>query len=74
MHPDTAQSLMDQAALYKNQGKYAEAEPLLKRALAIYEQRLSSEHPITQQVLKNYTLLLQKMESNGEAEDQEEES
>ena len=33
------------ALLYANQGRYAEAEPLLRRALAINEKALGSEHP-----------------------------
>ena len=30
--------------LYDNQGRYAEAEPLYKRALAIYEQELGPDY------------------------------
>jgi len=30
---------------YRVQGRYAEAEPLYKRALAIYEKALGPEHP-----------------------------
>ncbi len=36
-HPDVAQSLNNLAFLYEDQGRYAEAEPLYKRALAIDE-------------------------------------
>ena len=36
-HPDTAASLNDLAGLYYAQGRYSEAEPLLKRSLAIRE-------------------------------------
>lgn len=32
------------AVLYQSQGKYAEAEPLLQRALHIYEQVLEANH------------------------------
>ena len=46
-HPDTALSLNNLAELYHTQGKYAEAEPLSKRALVIYEQALGPEHPDT---------------------------
>jgi tetratricopeptide (TPR) repeat protein len=34
-HPDVAQSLNNLALLYGAQGKYSQAEPLYKRALAI---------------------------------------
>ena len=40
-----ATSLNDLATLYQAQGKYAEAEPLHKRALAIREKALGLEHP-----------------------------
>ena len=39
--------------LYRTQGKYAEAEPLYKRALAIREKTLGREHPDVAQSL-NY--------------------
>jgi tetratricopeptide (TPR) repeat protein len=41
-HPDVAQSLNNLGELYRIQGRYAEAEPLLKRALAIRERVLGS--------------------------------
>ena len=37
IHPNTAQSLNNLAELYRAQGKYAQAEPLMQRALAIRE-------------------------------------
>ncbi len=40
-----ATNLNDLAGLYEAQGHYAEAEPLYKRALAIYEKALGPEHP-----------------------------
>ncbi|MCH7633940.1 MAG: CHAT domain-containing protein [Proteobacteria bacterium] len=43
--PRLATSLNNLALLYYIQGKYAEAEPLHKRALAIYEKTLGPEHP-----------------------------
>ena len=43
--PRLATSLDNLAALYNAQGKYAEAEPLHKRALAIFEKALGPEHP-----------------------------
>ncbi|HLG77550.1 MAG TPA: tetratricopeptide repeat protein, partial [Ktedonobacteraceae bacterium] len=45
------------AALYYQQGKYEEAEPLYLRALAICEQVLGSEHPDTAMSLNNLAAL-----------------
>jgi tetratricopeptide (TPR) repeat protein len=42
---ELALALNELAELYRSQGKYAEAEPLLQRALAIWEQKLGKDHP-----------------------------
>ena len=42
-----ANSLTYLAALYYEQWKYEQAEPLFQRALAIYERVLGTEHPDT---------------------------
>jgi tetratricopeptide (TPR) repeat protein len=63
-HPDTATSLNNLATLYQDQGKYAEAEPLLVRALAICERVLGKAHPLTQTICENYVLLLQEMQGD----------
>ncbi len=52
------------ALLYQEQGKYAEAEPLFKRALAICERALGPDHPHTQTVRRKYDGLLQEMGGN----------
>ena len=44
-HPDVAASLNNLAVLYESQGRYAEAEPLYKKSLAIVEKALGPEHP-----------------------------
>ena len=44
-HPATATSLNDLATLYYGQGQYVQIEPLLQRALAIWEKALGPEHP-----------------------------
>ena len=44
--PRLATSLNNLATLYINQGKYAEAESLLRRALATFEKAPGPEHPI----------------------------
>ena len=38
-HPDVARSLNNLAELYDDQGRYADAEPLYKRSLAIRKRR-----------------------------------
>ncbi len=56
-HPDTLSSLNNLAILYKNQGKYEQAEPLYQRALATYERVLGPEHPDTLNTVNNLALL-----------------
>ncbi len=46
-HPIVAQSLNNLAELYRDQGRYSEAEPLYLQALDICEQRLGVNHPQT---------------------------
>jgi tetratricopeptide (TPR) repeat protein len=52
-HPDVATSLNNLASLYKSQGKYSQAEPLLLEALEICERRLGENHPHTVTVREN---------------------
>ncbi len=49
------------------QGKYGEAEPRYKRALAIWEKALGPEHPSVAQSLENYAALLRKTGRSAEA-------
>ena len=63
-----ATSLNNLALVYQAQGKYAEAEPLFKRALAIQEKALGPEHPDVATCLQNYADLLRKMNRGEEAE------
>ncbi len=51
--PRLAASLNNLAALYDTQGKYAQAEPLYRRALAIREKVLGPEHPAVATSLNN---------------------
>jgi Tfp pilus assembly protein PilF len=44
-HPEVAVALMGLAVFYISQEKTSQAEPLLRRALAIWENTLGSEHP-----------------------------
>ena len=43
--PRLAHSLNNLALLYQAQGRYADAEPLYRRSLAIYEKALGPERP-----------------------------
>ncbi|MDF5717320.1 MAG: tetratricopeptide repeat protein [Rhizonema sp. NSF051] len=45
------------ALLYKDQGQYSDAEPLLKKALSIAELSLGVDHPHTATVRKNRKFL-----------------
>ena len=67
-HPDVAKSLHNLAGLYKAQGRYAEAESLYKRALAIFEHALGPEHPHVAASLENYAALLRETARADEAE------
>ena len=60
--------------LYQKQGKYGEAEPLFKRALAICEQSLGPEHPDTQSMRQGYVSLQQVMGCDEDAKKLEEDS
>jgi hypothetical protein len=56
-HPDVGQSLNNLAALFVRQDRHAEAEPLLKRSLAIFEKPLGPEHPRVATALNNLAVL-----------------
>ena len=49
-------------------GRYAEAEPLYQRALAIREKALGHEHPHVATALENYSALLRATARDAEAE------
>ena len=66
-HPDVAKSLSGLALLYQAQGNYAEAEPLYRRSLTIYEKVLGPEHPDVATSLANYAALLRKTGRADEA-------
>ena len=53
------------ALLYESTGRYEEAEPLYKQAVAIFTAALGPEHPNTKAGLANYEQLL-KERSSGE--------
>jgi len=55
--PEVVTSINSQALRYYQQGRYAEAEPLCKRALAIREKTLGPNHPDMALVLENMAAL-----------------
>ena len=57
----------DLAELYRAQGNYAEAAPLYRRSLAIWEKALGPEHPDVAASLENYAELLHETGRAGEA-------
>jgi Tetratricopeptide repeat len=50
-------SLNNRAELYRDTRRYAEAEPLYHRAIAILEARLGSDHPNTKTARANLRAL-----------------
>ena len=60
--------MTDLASLYQKQGRYADAEPLYKRALAIREKALGPDHPWLATSLNNLAMLYFKQGRYAEAE------
>lgn len=67
-HPNLATSLNNLASLYYMLGRYAAAEPLYRRALAIWRKRHGSDHPIVAAGLANLAFLSQAQGRHVEAE------
>ena len=63
-----ATSLNNLAELYRSQGRYSEAEPLLKRSLLIREEQLGADHPDTATSLNNLAGLYESQGRYSEAE------
>ena len=66
-HPSLATNLNSLAFLYHDQRKYAEAEPLYRRALAIIEKAVGPDHPKVTATLESYAALLRKTNREYEA-------
>ncbi|HWQ70499.1 MAG TPA: tetratricopeptide repeat protein, partial [Patescibacteria group bacterium] len=66
-HPDLAKGLNGLAGLYFSDGRYARAEPLFQRALAIQEKTLGPKHPEVAATLERYAALLRKTNRAMEA-------
>ncbi len=56
------------ASLYYYQGRYEQSEPLLNRALAIYEKALGPDHPDVATSLENLAALYRATKRDEEAE------
>jgi tetratricopeptide (TPR) repeat protein len=54
--------------VYLSQGKYADAEGLYKRSLAIREEKLGRDHPDVAQTLSNLGILYRNQGKYAEAE------
>jgi tetratricopeptide (TPR) repeat protein len=67
-HPAVATGLNNLALLYKDQGRYEEAEPLYSRALAIFENVLGLTHPSTVACRDNLRLLYEQQGWTDKAE------
>src|SRR5262249_24810055 len=67
-HLDTAGDLQRLSSLYEEQGRYAEAEPIINRALAILETEFGQNNPRrTLQALDTYAPVLRKLGLQNEA-------
>ena len=67
-HPDVASDLNNLAQLLKATNRLAEAEPLMRRALAIDEASFGTDHPNVASDLNNLAQLLQATNRLAEAE------
>ncbi|NJO41160.1 MAG: tetratricopeptide repeat protein [Cyanobacteria bacterium CRU_2_1] len=65
-YPHVATNLNNLAGLYRSQGRYADAEPLYLRALAILFDRLGETHPNTQTVIENFLYFVQQVIQAGQ--------
>ena len=65
----SALGLNNLAGLYSAQGRYAEAEPLFRRALPIVETALGPEHPYVAASIRDYAMLLRATGREAEATD-----
>ena len=67
-HPAVAIRYNNLAGLLEDQGKYAEAEPLYRRAIEIGEKTLGKDHPDVARLYNNLASLLKDRGKFAEAE------
>src|SRR2546426_7329710 len=70
-HPSGATSLNNLAGLYRAQGQYAQAEPLYKRSLAIWEKALGPDHSSVATSLENLAALYRATKREAQASELE---
>jgi Flp pilus assembly protein TadD len=68
-HPYTATSLNNLAYFYDSRGRYEDAEPLYRRAVAIAQKALRPQHPDTITIVQN---LIDCYRSQGKRKEAEE--
>ena len=68
-HQDTLETKNDLAVLYKEQGRYDEAEPLLRQAIKGRTEKLGPQHPHTLASIKNLIDLYEIWGKRKEAEE-----
>jgi hypothetical protein len=51
--------------LLKDQGKYDHAEPLIRRAIEIFQSKLGLDHPNTVRARKNYDRLQEELKKQN---------
>ncbi len=66
-HHDVAESMMDRATLYHATGRSAEAEPLIRRALALHERERGAENLDTARALNDLGAVLRGQRKFDEA-------
>jgi CHAT domain-containing protein/Flp pilus assembly protein TadD len=67
-HPNVAPVLNNLAAMYRNQGRHADAEPLSQRSLAIAERAFGRDHPNVATALNNLAELYRSQGRYADAE------
>ena len=67
-HPTVAVTLNGLANVYRDEGRYAEAEPMYRRALSIRESMLESQDLYTVETSTDLAKMLRQANRNREAE------
>ena len=66
--PSVAVTLNALANVYRDEGRYAEAEPMYRRALSIRESALESQDPSIRETLSDLAKMLRRANRTTEAE------
>ena len=66
-HPETLRSVGNLAVLLHRQGKLADAEPLMRKAVAGLRLTLGDAHPTTKQLIRNLAVVLRALGQAAEA-------